>query len=231
MDLNFSKPEIKQGDTAIATISMDSSSAQALQNLKLVGQNLADSLYIYEVSPLMRKQGEDIYHAKIKLIFVKIPKTNSIRAQVGNEVVEVRWNNISLIPTETPPELIFEKYELPTPPQVALMVGILIVVLLLGWLGLALKKKWGLKSKIKTRKAKIKQDVLGCKSYEDVVLMWKNKREYIEVFPHLTSAFEKLETTLFSYQFKPTQSSTEKEAVMRAYRDFCSAAEGGFSGI
>jgi len=95
--------------------------------------------------------------------------------------------------------------------------------------------KFQKKAKLKEEKRKyaqqLKMELLGCNNYEDVLILWKKKRIYLQSFEHIAEPFHKFELVLNKYQFRPNQTETEKIEVMEAYRKFSRSVEGGVYGV
>lgn len=231
LGLQFHSNQLKQGELYEATLTLDSASAQSLQNLKISGQTLDETLYIHEVSPLMRKEGKDSYYADAKVIFVKATTAGSLKTQLNGQPIVVKWSELFIAPTEIPQKLIFGKFSIPSAPKLIMILGILFLIIIIVLVVLRFKKRLSTKSQKKAFMIGLKQEVLAANNYADVVKVWQKKRTYCDAFPHLENAFEKLEITLFKYQFKPNQSEAEKEATMKAYREFVSSVREGFNGI
>lgn len=231
VELSFPVEKIKQGSIQSATARISTQNAQGLELQKLKGQTLGEVLYLYSVSPLLRKEGSQDFEAEVSVIFVKVPQANTLTQKTLYGELEVFWDNIEVVPTEAPQELLFGTFEIPSRVRIfkiiIILLGVLFVVGGLWKLQKFLKEK----KAIKLRKEKIRDEILGAREYEDVVTLWQKKHQYFQEFPHIEDAFHKLETTLNKYQFKRSQAETEKIEVMNAYRKFIEEVKGGFNGI
>lgn len=231
IDINFPVKEVKQGSLQHSVIRMDETSAQRIELQKLKGQTLGEILYIYSVSPLMRKDGGSAFEAEATIIFVKVPEQNKLTSKASGVDLEVTWNQVSVIPTEAPPELLFGTFTVPSRMKLMTWVGALVLLIILLVVSLKFRKNWLNKKTLKQRKLEAKAEISSAKEYADVVRLWQKKKSFIREFPHVEEPFRELEAVLFKYQFKPIQTETEKIEVMNAYRKFANQIEGGFSGI
>lgn len=232
LGVSFYDQNVKQGEIASAKIVIDPQSMQKFGLQKLKGQTLAETLYIYDVSPSMKKEGQNDYESEAKIIFIKVPETTEVKQNVDAEEVTLAWGDITVTPTEAPQGFVFGNFEIPRVGKWALYLLIgLLVAGFAGSLGYWLSKKSKIINEKKRRIQEAKAQVLSCSSYEDLVNLWKKKHHFIELFPHIKEPFLRFETTLNRYQFKPSRSEKESEEIMAAYREFKSSVEGGFNGI
>ena len=110
-------------------------------------------------------------------------------------------------------------------------VWITLLIIILSFGGFVLWKKISLKRREQNRKRKLAADFLACSTYEDIVEFWKKKHLYLKEFPQLENHYRIFEETLFEFQFKPRQSETEKEIVVKAYQKLTEASRGELRGI
>jgi hypothetical protein len=229
--LKFTAEKIKQGSIVDAVIGLNSETTQKIQYGQLKGQTLGEAFYIYSAKPLMTKGSWDTLESEAKIIVVKIPDKQPLVHKLENNEIEITWSSVEFIPTETPKELIFGTFEVPS--KIELLkwfLGLLTLgALVLG--GMKISDKLKAKNGLKQKRKEIKESVLGAKEYQEVVSIWQKKPVYVKEFPHLEEPFKKLENTLFKYQFKQRQSEYEKAEVLRAYQEFIEASRGGFNGI
>lgn len=231
MQIDLPAGEIRQGALVKAKLFVPPESLN-LPLQKLKGETLAETIYIQQLSPLMKKEGSPDYVSDIQLVFIKVPDTNPLALKLNEAVLEVGWNNIQIIPVETPDELLWADFTAPALFEGNLLwIWILLLGLILAGGGLFTWKKYSHRKAEKLRKRQLMNEFKSCQTYEDVVNMWKRKRVYLKEFPHLESSFQVFEEVLFRYQFKPKQSESEKLEVLSAYRKLLEQSEGGFHGI
>lgn len=231
IELDFKSAKVKQGSLEPAVLKIDQQSAQNLNLNKLSGQTLGEVIYLYSVSPLMKKAGDAGFEAEATAVFIKVPESNKIVHKTGTTEIDVSWNGIQIIPTEAPKELLFGTFEIPSPMKLISWGSGLIVLIMAALAGWKFRQKLLLNKAIKNKKAQIKDEIISAKEFSDVVKLWEKKKILISEFPHIEGSFKDLEKVLFKYQFKPRQSETEKIEVMTAYREFIKSIEGGFNGI
>ncbi len=231
MQLELPASDIRQGALVKAKLFVPPESLN-LPLQKLKGETLAETIYIQQLSPLMKKEGSPDYVAEVQLVFIKIPDTNPVAVKLNDEVIEVGWNNVQIIPVETPEELLWADFTAPDFLEGNFIwLWIILLILILGGGGFYGWKKISFRNAVKLRKRQLMTEFKSCQNYEDVVSMWKRKRVYLKEFPHLETSFPPFEEVLFRYQFKPKQSETEKSEVVKAYRKLLDQSEGGFYGI
>ncbi|WPU65521.1 hypothetical protein [Peredibacter starrii] len=231
LNLDFGKNEIKQGSIETAKILLKADAVQRVPLQKLKGQTLAETIYFYDVSPLMRKEGSDFFEAEAKVIFAKTPETNALGTKFGNEDLLVTWGNSQISPTEASKGFIFGKFEIPSRPKIILWLSIILGLGVLIFLVIWGRKKYQIKTARKKKMQDLKRELLGATNYQEVVEVWKKKHKFLDTFPQIEESFKGFETVLFKYQFKPRQNETEMAQVTEAYRDFVRKIEGGLNGI
>ncbi|WP_408098459.1 hypothetical protein ACJVC5_05985 [Peredibacter sp. HCB2-198] len=231
LNLDFGKNEIKQGSLETAKILLKADAVQRVPLQKLKGQTLADTLYFYDVSPLMRKEGSDYFEAEAKVIFAKAPETNALGTKFGEEDLLITWGNSQVLPTEAAQGFIFGKFEIPSRPKILLWLSVTLGVGILAFLIIWGRKKYLIKTTLKKKKRALKQELLSATTYQEVVDLWKKKHKFFDEFPQVEEPFKSFEAVLFKYQFKPRQNEAEISQVIEAYRDFVRKVEGGLNGI
>ena len=230
MELQFENGKIKQGAIESAKVLLSPEATQKIQLQKLKGQALANTVYLYEVSPLVRKEGANSYEADVRVIFVKVPETKFISFKDGAEEVAVSWNDIEVVPTEAK-GFTYEHFSIPSRPKIIAWTLIFLALIFLGLGGRQVFKKLNAKKKHKERLAALKNEILSANEYQSVVTVWMKRAEYLKVFPQIEPAFRELESVLFKYVFKSQQSDIEKNIVMEAYKSFLSKISGGLNGV
>lgn len=231
MEINFSSDKVKQGSLQKSLIKLDETSAQVIELQKLKGQTLGETLYIYSVSPLLRKDGGSTFEAEATVIFVKVPEQNKLGYKTPQTDIEVTWNQVEVIPTEAPQELLFGTFTIPSKMKLLTWFLLLSAVVVLVIAGIKGRKLLLNKKALKIRKLNAKAEILSAKEFSDVVHLWQKKHSLFREFPHIEEPFKDLEKVLYKHQFKPFQTETEKIEVMNAYREFTNRIEGGFNGI
>jgi hypothetical protein len=231
VEIQFSTPKFHQGSLQKSIWKVDQATAQKLELQKLKGQTVGGVLYIYSVSPLMRKNGSSDFEADAKVIFVKVPETNFLGHKTTTGEAVLTWNNVEVIPVEAPKELLFGTFEVPSRMKILTWASILVGLIFLGLIGFKVLKKLKQKKLLKQQKLSLKNDIQSVNEYQEVVRIWQSKHKLLREFPHLETPFKDLETTLFKYQFKPRQTDFEKNEVMTAWKKFIDETRGGFDGI
>lgn len=231
LNLEFNKGAIKQGSLESARILLKADAVQRVPVQKLKGQTLSNTIYIYDVSPLVRKNGSDFFETNAKVIFVKVPETNALASKLGSEDLLITWGDIPVSPTEGAKGFVFGNFEIPSRPKILLWLSILVGIAVLSVVGFWCRKKYQLKSSLKKKKQALKSELISASSYQDVVEVWKKKHLFLSEFPQIEEAFRTFEGILFKYQFKPRQSEAEVSVVIEAYRDFVRKIEGGLNGV
>jgi hypothetical protein len=231
VNLKFLDAKVKQGSLVDAVIGLNSETTQKIQYNQLKGQTLGGSFYIYHAKPLMTKGGWDSLESEAKVIVVKIPENKPLLHKLQDKEFEVSWDSVEFIPTETPKEMIFGQFEIPSRSQIIKWFLIILGIAAVVGLGYFIFNKLQGKKNLRKKRAGIKSEVTSATDYSHVVSLWQKKAYYLSEFPHLEEPFKKLELVLFKYQFKQSQSEAEKTEVMNAYREFVNDSQGGFSGI
>lgn len=232
LEIQSAAPMVNQGELIEVNLGIQTDSASKLELQKLKGSTVNETIYFYDISPLFRKEDGKKLEAQAKIIFVKVPETQNITGNLNGEVLKVNLSGLQINQTEGAQGYQFGNFEVPRPSKVMeWMLGIVLTLALLLAAGTPLWQKIKRKKAQKLKMQTLKAQILGCRTYEDVVELWKAKHQHLSVFPHVKEPFTKLEEVLNKYQFKPRQSEEEKQQVLEAYRRFTNAVEGGFVGI
>lgn len=231
MHISFQSSQIKQGSIVDARIIFDAGVVQRVDLSKIRNTTLSEYFYVYEADLPLRKMGEDSIGSDAKIIVLKIPNSQPVNHTIENEKIEITWNNIEFLPTEAGKGFVFGDFNIPEKRNfvvVAIICLLLIIVSLSGW---KIFNKIKIKKIEKERIKLLKKNIESAATYEDIVTVWKKKAELISEFPHLEEHFKNLEVILFKYQFKFSQTESEKNIVIEAYKDFIEKIKGGFNGI
>lgn len=231
VELQLAAPKISQGSLETVVFKVDPATAQQFELQKLKGQTIGNTIYIYSISPLMRKEGGETFEAEARIVFIKVPETPFVAYKAPQGEIVLTWKDLEVIPTEAQKELIFGTFEVPERSKILLWAGIFVILALIVLCGFPVWRKIILKKELKNKKLGIKNDIYSVGEYQDVVRIWQNKRNLVREFPHLEEPFKNLEKTLFKHQFKPSQTESEKTEVMSAWKKFMEESQGGFNGI
>lgn len=231
IQLDFSDSQLKQGQLEVAQVTMPAEAAQNISLQKLKGTNFAETLYIYELGPLIKKDGGDYFVADAKVIFLKIPESPKLIQKLGNEEIILAWPQIEILPTEGGKELIFGQFEIPSRKKILLWVLISLGLLTGLYAVIKYRKQLALKKAAREKRISLKEKLFNASDYSHIVEIWLSRDEFLTVFPEIREHFKNFEITLFKYQFKPHQTETEKSEVVTAYREFLTNIQGGLSGI
>lgn len=215
MDLNHK--QVKQGEIAEGRLIVKQTEGQAaLGGLK--GKNVAKTLYLLNVSPFMVKQGQ--LESEAKVIFLAVPQTNSITETINGEEVAISWEGIEILPTEESKSFLLGDFTIPEARQILKWIIFVIAPLMIMGIFVWFKKRSKKIRQLKDQITQLKKELTECGSYDEIVLMWRNKRRYLEVFPKLDIVFKNFEDVLFKHQFKPCRTNFDTEEVLTAYKKF-----------
>ncbi|MFP5385483.1 MAG: hypothetical protein ACLGHN_05350 [Bacteriovoracia bacterium] len=229
--LSFPDGEVKQGSLEKTVLNVDMKTAQLFNIQKLKGETVEDVLYFHHISPLERKSDDGAFYAEATVIFAKVPESNSLIYKGENGNITISWPEIEVTTTEADQKLIFADFTIPGRKNVWLFVLSALLLLSVGIFTWVFRQRWKTKQLEKKRKQELKEQLFSARSFEDVVFIWQKKHQFLKEFDHLEEPFRHLEQTLFKYQFKPKQSESEKEEVLKAFRSFIQKIEGGFNGV
>jgi hypothetical protein len=220
--------QLKQGEITTARLLVKESQGQSVLS-GLNGKNLGQTLYLLSLTPFVGKQG--LLESEAKIIFLKVPQSNSVTEIMNGEEIIVVWNNLTITPTETSKSFLLGDFEIPEVKELLPYLAA-ILVMSIGVAAFFWYRRRTNKRKLMAKKRQIlKEELLNCLSYDDVVSMWKQKRKYLQEFQQLDPHFKDLEVTLFKFQFKPQRSETELHQVIEAYQKFKSDIAGVLNGI
>ena len=230
VDLNLVLPtdRVNQGEIVQGKIVLGQSEGQVALN-GLNGLNIQKTIYLISVSPFIGKDGN--YEAEAKVIFLKSPESAVLQETVNGEEIHIRWTTVEIIPTEEPKSFLLGNFNVPIKKSFTAWIigGVLsLAFILLTLFLIRLRKK---KQVIKVKKIKLKNELMNNETYTEIVAMWRQKQIFLEAFPGIAEEFKEFEKVLFKYQFKKTQSESEVEEVILAYKSFCSNVLGILNGI
>lgn len=229
--LEIGSQEIRQGALVKGVLTVDPS----LVNVpvpKLKGTSFAETIYFHQLSPLLKKEGSPGFESEVQVIFIKVPEGNSVSGKIENDDVTIEWNPIRIIPVEAAEKMLWADFTAPDFfSRSWAWLWTIPLFILVAFLGYRISHKLKHKKLLRERRRKLAEEIQACKSYDDVVTLWKKKHAYLTEFPQLEEPFRKFEAVLFRYQFKPVQTSLEKDTVLSAYRDLLKESEGGLRGV
>lgn len=231
LHLDFTQKALKQGKIEDAVIQMDENSVQKIELQRLKGQSLSDTIYLLDVSPLVKKDGGSKFEAEAKVIFLKKPEGQVLLHKLSGEDVAVTWSQVEITPTEASQGLIFGQFEIPSRKNIVIwLISLLTLVFGIAFF-LKYRRRLQEKKNALMRRKKHKAELLEAREYSQIVHVWMERDIFLKEFPEIQEAFKKFEVTLFKYQFKPYQSEAEKAEIQEAYRAFMDHIQGGLSGI
>lgn len=228
LELSVENSSPKQGEIVPARLTLKETQGQVFLS-GINGKNFNKTLYVLSLSPFVIKG--PFLEADAKIIFLKVPEGQFVSETVNGQEVAIHWNNIRVIGIETPQSFLLGDFEIPQKKKIVLWILITFGILGLVWMGYWITRKIKKKDAVLSRNKSLKQDLLNCHSYDQVVIMWKKKRIFLNEFPQLDEHFKELEKVLFKYQFKPSQSVQEISEVLGAYEKFKADVTGVLNGI
>lgn len=229
MFFDFGAGPVKQGRFQSGKLRLDTESFQLIQNQKLTGETIGETIYLQSIKPFLKNQTNNFYETDVVVVFLKIPN-DKIVFKVSSAEIPVSWSKVEFIPTEAEKDLIWGSFNLPQKFK-SFLWPLIPIILVLGLVYLRIRKKWKIKKIVKKKNRKLKHDLISPATYEEIVKVWTRKQEFVETFPHIASSFKDLEIILFKYQFRKFQSEDEKKEVIESYKEFVKKIEGGFNGI
>lgn len=228
LELVLNADSIKQGEIAPARLIVrDSEGKTTLSGLK--GKNIGKTIYLLSVAPFIGKAGQ--FESDASVIFLKVPEVNSATEVIEGEEIVISWQNLQVLPTEEENSFLFGDFEVPERKEIVPWVIGLLLLLVTGSMIYWLSQKLKIKKLNKLKLIKLKQELLECRNYDEIVLMWRQKQTYLNTFPQLDKTFKHFEQTLFKYQFKPQRTSLELDEVQKAYEEFKTEILGALNGI
>jgi hypothetical protein len=231
VEIRFADSQVKQGSLVDAVLVFDYESSQKVPLSKLTGQSLADTFYIYSATPLMTKGDFNVLQSEAKVILIKSPEGDSLVHKLADVDLKITWNSVKFIATETSQTMLFGDFKIPGRSRLLFWISIALSLFGLIAISYFVFRKLKHKTALKKRRIDIKSQLTSASSYDEVVEIWKRKQSLVSEFPHLEIPYKNLEAVLFKYQFKPQRSESEKEEVIKAYREFVSQTQGGFDGV
>lgn len=230
VEIRFTQEKVTQGSLQKVELALDEESFSKLDSFNLQGSKINDVIYIQEVTPFTRK-GADSYETNATIIFLKVPETPNGTIETPKGKLNVSWRSIEVVSTDVSENFLFGEFEIPKSPKLVLWLAIMFGVIA-GIFGLTKVIK-NIKKRNKSKKyiSQLKLQIESAQTYENIVDIWKKKHEILKFLPEIQSSFATLEKELFLYQFKPTQSESEKESVKRAYFRFLEEIKGALNGV
>jgi len=217
LELLLSTASVKQGEIASGQLLVKQTEGQAgLSGLQ--GKKLGNILYLLKVSPFMGKQGN--LESQAKVIFLAVPQNTSISEIINGEEVSISWSNIQVLPTESSKSFLFGNFEIPERKKIILWILIFLGLILVSGISFWGRNYFKHKKNNANKFKNLKKELINCISYEEIVLMWRQKLLYLDAFPAIDITFKKFEEELFKYQFKSQRTEREVAEVLLAYQKF-----------
>lgn len=231
LEIRFKEGKVKQGTIVPATLVFDGESSQKLPLNKLVGETLGKSFYVYSAKPLITKDNWNAFESEAQVIVATIPESSPVVFKSGDFDVMVMWNEVEFIPTDAPNQMIYGEFDIPARAKIIRWGLILLALAAAVLIGMKLQKRFTAKTALKKKRALIKDEIMSVREYSEVVKVWQRKNDILKEFPSLEQNFRNLESVLFKYQFKPTQTEVEKLQVMDAWKEFLAVSQGSLNGV
>jgi hypothetical protein len=230
LDLIVESKEVIQGEIVSAKLTSKNAAGGAIPTTSLRGKKISQTLYIHHLSPFLGREGQGYFEAQAKVIFIKVPESNTITEKSGTDELIISLGDVKVTPTSAEG---FQFSDFKIPEQINYFIWLILLGLLVLFSYFIRRYFIKIKTKkqMRERKQQLIHDLFSADSFQKVVAIWTAKARFLREFPGLEAPFAQLETILFKYQFKPTQSETEKQAVMDAYEVFKQEAKGATSGI
>jgi len=188
--------------------------------LSLKGATLAETIYFYKISPLIRNPETGLMQTEASIIFLKVPKSNEVRGFLQNQEVQVTWKDLTIQPVQAPESFLFGEFQIPKRLNLVMVVFLSFISLVL----ILIIKRYVHHRKLKSAKSalinQLKDQITSAQDFSEVVNLWKMKHQYLERFPMIEKDFLEWEQTLFKYVFKPHITEVDKQLVMSSYQDF-----------
>jgi hypothetical protein len=228
LELTSPSQDIKQGEIISGKLFLKDGEGQvSLSGLK--GKSIGETIYFVSVNPLIGKNG--VLESEVRFIFLAIPQSNLLNERIDGDDFTISWVKFNVIPTQPVESFLLGDFVIPERKKILrwFMIGFLFLAAIscATWFYFKFKKK----KKIKIKLQELKEELINCKNYDDIVLLWQNKRKFIQHFPHIDKEFKALEVILFKYQFKPKRTEEEVSKVVTAYLKFKDAVSGSLNGI
>lgn len=230
LEFSATEKEYQQGSLVTGTLRINPENINQIKVQKFKGLTFGKSLYFYKIEPWLRTEGEQSFRSNVQVIFTNLPESNVLKETIDSLDLEINLNQVNILPTEASAQLIFGVFEIPSRPKIIFwaLIGITLSAVLAGaYWGY---KKYTQRQNRRSHKAKVFVEITTAHDYQSVVQLWLRKHEYLKTFPHMEEPFRKLESVLFKYQFKSSQTSQEKEEVLKAYQQFITEGQEGFRG-
>ncbi len=178
MQLELSSAVVKQGSLIDVVVRLDGSSVQQVELQKLKGVSLADTVYLYQVAPLVRNG--DNFEADAKIIFLKVPETKPVIHKIGETEISITWSDVEVQPTEAPGKFLFGQFEIPGSRRIFEILAVLVILALvfLGFYKLRQKRK--AKKALRQKRAELKDKVISARDYHEVVSLWQQNQNEVE---------------------------------------------------
>lgn len=213
--------EIVEGDLVLKDGPMPTTS--------LRGKSIGKIIYVFNIEPFLGNAGS--FQAKAKLIFSKVPETTLAVESINGEEMIIFWNNLTINPTEESQSFLLGDFEIPSRKKILPWLIGLFAASITGSLVWFFIKKIRRRRDLRQKKKALRDQLTHASTYDEVVIIWKNKHQTLKEFPTIEDAFKNLEVILFKYQFKPQRSPHEIEQVMESYQKFRQEVLKGTHGI
>src|SRR5690606_18091945 len=136
-EMESSAPVVHQGELVQVELTVQADSPGGLELQKLKETSVGETIYFYEISPLLKKEGGASPQATARVIFIKVPESNSISGKLNGESLKINLKDIKVEATDTPKVYQFGNFEIPKPSLVIRwilgIIGVLLLSALVGF--------------------------------------------------------------------------------------------------
>lgn len=228
VDLYLDKNEVKQGSIETARIVMNVDGAQRVPWQKLKGETLGESLYLYDVSPIVRKQGE--FEAEAKIIFSAVPQANILKHKVADQEILIDLKDTKVIPVDSK-QFVYDQFDIPFRTKIVNVLPWVALILLIGVGTLYGVRRFQQQSKSKRRRKALRDEIISAQNYDEVIALWYRRDVFQKEFPEIQDSFKEFERGIYQVIFRPTLSDAEKKDVFNSYQSFVGKVSEVLNGI
>lgn len=217
IELQIDLPETIQAGEVINTRANILKIEGNTQITALVGQTLAETMYIHKIGLIER--GASDPNGSVEMSFIFIKDIERMPLVSGDNSIKIYLSNTKIVQPEQTKDFFLYQWKLPFKwrwwfafPLVAVIFFILFV--------LRYYPLWKKKKELRKVRENLWNELLNAKTEHEVMSVWNKRLDYFKHFPDLEKNFRSFEKNIYPIIFKQNLSAQDKESVQKSYAKF-----------
>lgn len=217
IELQIDLPEKIQAGEVINTRASILKIEGNTQITALVGQTLAETMYIHKIGLIERGASNPSGSVEISFVFIKdVERMPLISA---DNSFKIYLSNTKVVQLEQAKDFFLYQWKLPFKWRwwfAIPLVGIIFLIIF----GLKYYPVWKRKKELRSLREVLWNQLLNAKTELEIMDVWNKRLDYFKHFPDLEKNFRSFEKSIYPIIFKQNLSPQDKESVQKSYSKF-----------